>query len=156
MEAPEGWAPRRGPNFALFFPLPLPFSLFFSLWGSFRGILVVFEASRPEMCTFGVLGLSCEAPTWCLRRGLRSPCEAPSPLEAPSKRLRSPLQSPLKAPLRPFDPSTLHPSSPPFSSSPTPTPTRHPPCPGRPHHSFLGESLGLLAVSWGLRGGGGR
>ena len=70
---------RTAQNFALFFLLPLPF-YFFSLWGSrvfislcacllvsfflslgaSRGILVVFEA--PQMCTFEVLGLSCETP----------------------------------------------------------------------------------------------
>ena len=31
----------------------------FALLGSLRGILVVFEAPGPEMCTFGVLGQSC-------------------------------------------------------------------------------------------------
>ena len=57
---PEGWGAQ---HFTLFFPLPLPFSLFFSLWGSSRGVLVVFLKRRdPQMCTFGVLGLSCEAP----------------------------------------------------------------------------------------------
>ena len=44
------WARRGGarrvggPKFRAFFSLP-PFILFFPLWGSFRGILVVFEAS---------------------------------------------------------------------------------------------------------------
>ena len=39
---PEGWGAR---NFALFFPFPTTkFGLFFPLWGSSRGILVVFEA----------------------------------------------------------------------------------------------------------------
>ena len=49
----KGWGPKGGgpkagrskavgPKFRAFFPLPLPFSLFFSLWGSSRGILVVF------------------------------------------------------------------------------------------------------------------
>ena len=65
---PEGWGPegwgaqrvvgpkgREAPKFALFFPLPPPFRSL-CLWVSSRGILVVFE-----MCTFGVLGLSCEA-----------------------------------------------------------------------------------------------
>ena len=58
----EGWGPDIGaPNFgepkiSLFFlPLPTPISFFLPSWGSFRGILVVFEAP-------GVLGLSCEAP----------------------------------------------------------------------------------------------
>ena len=46
----------------LFLPLPLPFRSFFvSLWVSSRGILVVFLKRRGcPMCTFGVLGLSCE------------------------------------------------------------------------------------------------
>ena len=64
------WGPRRvGPrrvgaqNFALFFPSPAAkFVLFFPLWGFSRGILVVFKAPGPEMCTFGVLGLSCASP----------------------------------------------------------------------------------------------
>ena len=39
---PEGWGAQ---NFALFFPSPAgKFVLFFTLWGSSRGILVVFEA----------------------------------------------------------------------------------------------------------------
>ena len=52
-----------GPKFRFFFlPLLLPFSVFFSLWVSSRGILVVFEAPGPQMWTLGVLGLSCETP----------------------------------------------------------------------------------------------
>ena len=70
MGGPEGWGARRvggpegwGPKISRFFPLPPPFRSFcVSLWVFFRGILVVFEASGPEMCTFGVLGLSCETP----------------------------------------------------------------------------------------------
>ena len=39
------------------------FHSFFSLLGSFRGILVVLLKRRsPKMCTFGILGLSCENP----------------------------------------------------------------------------------------------
>ena len=44
---PEGWGPRKvgGPKFRAFFPSPAAkFVLFFPLWGSSRGILVVFEA----------------------------------------------------------------------------------------------------------------
>ena len=44
---PEGWGPEGwgAQNFALFFPSPAAkFVLFFPLWGSSRGILVVFEA----------------------------------------------------------------------------------------------------------------
>ena len=52
-ERPKGVGPKvgagkvgvrrvgRGPKFRVFFPLPLPFSLFFFLWGSSLGILVV-------------------------------------------------------------------------------------------------------------------
>ena len=50
-------------NFAFFFPSLAPIiALFVSLWVSSRGILVVFSKAGPQMCTFGVLGLSCEAP----------------------------------------------------------------------------------------------
>ena len=43
-------------------------------WWSSRGILVVFLKRRgPEMCTFGVLGLSCEAPAGACSRRLRLP-----------------------------------------------------------------------------------
>ena len=49
-QTPEGFS-RRGGVWALFFPFPATVSLFFvSLWVC------------PQMCTFGVLGLSCEAP----------------------------------------------------------------------------------------------
>ena len=63
----EGWGAQRvgGPKFrAFFFPSPAAkLVLFFPLWGSSRGILVVFLKRRgAQMCTFGVLGLSCEAP----------------------------------------------------------------------------------------------
>ena len=80
---PKGEAQReRGPkggraqNFALFFfPLPLPFSLFFSLslWRSSRGILVVFlKAGKPwptQIARFDSSGV-----IWCeLRRPHRRP-----------------------------------------------------------------------------------
>ena len=66
---PKGWAQ----NFALLFPSPaVKFVLFFPLWGSSRGILVVFEAPGRSVCTFGVLWLSCEAPL------------APKPPESPN------------------------------------------------------------------------
>ena len=51
---------REGANFAPFFFTPATFFFsFFLLWG----ILVEFGWSflRPQMCTFGFLGLSCEA-----------------------------------------------------------------------------------------------
>ena len=55
---PEGWGPKMwGPegwgaqNFALFFPCPTAkFVLFFPLWRSSRGILVVFEAPGLSNC----------------------------------------------------------------------------------------------------------
>ena len=42
--APKGGAPKgwEAQNFALFLPFPATISLFLSLWGSSRGILVVF------------------------------------------------------------------------------------------------------------------
>ena len=71
---PEGWRfegpnlekvwPRRvgGPKFRAFFPLPPLFSFFLRLLGvvsfEFGGVI---EGRDPQMCTFGVLGLSCEA-----------------------------------------------------------------------------------------------
>ena len=57
--ASEGWG---GPNFRAFFPLLPSFSFFFSLWGSSRGILVVFEAQVPSNVHVWALGLSCETP----------------------------------------------------------------------------------------------
>ena len=62
-EGHQGWGPKtkkkpkgggpelwKGPNFALFFSLFRPYlrSFFLSLWGSSRGILVVFEALGPS------------------------------------------------------------------------------------------------------------
>ena len=55
--APKGGAPKgRGPKISrFFFPLPPQLSFFSpSLWWCLK-------RRRPEMCTFGVLGLSCEA-----------------------------------------------------------------------------------------------
>ena len=96
--APKGGAPKGGPkprksggrveprragaqNFALFFPCPAAkFVLFFPLWSS-RGILVVFERRGAQMCTFGVLGLSCASPSgpvWWGRRGLTRQSESPN------------------------------------------------------------------------------
>ena len=72
---PEGWGPERwgpeqwgpegwGPKISRFFsPLPPPLSFFLSLS---LGLLVEFwwclKRRGPQMCTFGVLELSCEAP----------------------------------------------------------------------------------------------
>ena len=62
---PEGWSPERwGPKISrFFFPVPPQNSFFFALSG---GLLVEFwlclKRRGPEMCTFGVLGLSCASP----------------------------------------------------------------------------------------------
>ena len=54
---------RTAQNFALFLPFPATVSLFLCLSGC---LLVEFRwclrRRSPQMCTFGVLGLSCEAP----------------------------------------------------------------------------------------------
>ena len=56
--APKGGGRRVwGPKFRAFFPSPTTIFFLSSLsWGSFRGILVVFEGRNPEMCTFGLSG----------------------------------------------------------------------------------------------------
>ena len=61
---PKGGAPKGGgPKMSLFFPSSSPiFVLFLSLWGSSRGILVVFEAPGPSNVHVWALGLSCETP----------------------------------------------------------------------------------------------
>ena len=71
--APKGGAPKGGrPKISRFFSLPATIFFLSSLsWGSFRGILVGFlKRKGPEMCTFGVLGLSCASPR---RPGLVGP-----------------------------------------------------------------------------------
>ena len=97
--APEGWAPegwgrkggapkgglRRvgGPKFRAFSSLSRHrFTLSVSLWVSF---LVEFwwclKCRGPEMCTFGVLGLSCASPggpVWWGRRGFTRQPESPN------------------------------------------------------------------------------
>ena len=88
---PLRWIPlrRTAQNVDLFFPLPHPFSLFFSLWGSSRvifylyessrGNVVVFQALRPSNVHVWALGLSCETPAaWA--PNLR----APHPLGPPT------------------------------------------------------------------------
>ena len=62
---PEGWARRVGPkggapHFALFFPSPATIFILSSLLGVFSWNFG--ERRDPQMCTFGVLGLSCETP----------------------------------------------------------------------------------------------
>ena len=63
--APKGGASKGGrPKISRFFHSPATSFFFFSFsWGSLRGILV-FEAPGPEMCTFGVLGLSWGPERW--------------------------------------------------------------------------------------------
>ena len=51
-----------GPKFALFFTLPPQFSFFLPSWESSRGFWWCFQGQGPQMCRFGVLWLSCEAP----------------------------------------------------------------------------------------------
>ena len=69
---PKGGGPKGGgaQNFALFFPLLPQNSFFSSLSG---GLLVEFwwclKRRGAQMCTFGVLWLSCEAPAARSRRG---------------------------------------------------------------------------------------
>ena len=93
-EVPEGWGPELfGPGLwgprsvgapkggvqkisRFFFLLPPPFSFFFSLLESFRGIGGVIESRDPQMCTFGVLGLSCEAPAAPKPPGLHTTARA--------------------------------------------------------------------------------
>ena len=59
---PKGGAPKGGrPKISRFFSSPATFLIFSPLSGGLLvEFLVVFEA--PQMCTFGVLGLSCETP----------------------------------------------------------------------------------------------
>ena len=69
VEAPKGGGPQVGPegweaqNIGLFFPRPPKCSFFLLLLGvlslNFGGAP---EGRDPQMCTFGVIGLSCEAP----------------------------------------------------------------------------------------------
>ena len=80
---PEGWGPEGwgAQNLSLFSPLPPQNSFFSSLSG---GFLVEFwwclKRRGPEMCTFGVLGLSCASPggpVWWGRRGFTRQSESP-------------------------------------------------------------------------------
>ena len=48
---PEEWGPVEGPKFRAFFPPPATIFILSSLlWGSSRGILVVFEGARDLKC----------------------------------------------------------------------------------------------------------
>ena len=55
----EGWGAQ---NFALFFPLPPEISFFSSLSGGFLVEFWCLKRQDAQMCAFGVLWLSCEAP----------------------------------------------------------------------------------------------
>ena len=70
---PKGGAPKGGgPKISrFFFPLPLPFSLFLSLLGLLVELWWCLKRWGHQMCLFGVLGLSCEAPAARLVRGTR-------------------------------------------------------------------------------------
>ena len=82
--APKGGAPKGGgPKFRVFFfPLP-PQNLFFS---SSLGVFFVefgwcLKHRGPQMCTFGVLGLSCASPggpVWWGRRGITRQPKSPN------------------------------------------------------------------------------
>ena len=60
-------------NFALFFPLPPQLFILFSLsFGLFVEFWWCLKRRDPQVCTFGVLGLSCASPggpVWWGRRG---------------------------------------------------------------------------------------
>ena len=55
----QGWGPKIS---RFFFPLPPQNSSVFPLWGPFVEIWWCLKRRGAQMCTFGVLGLSCEAP----------------------------------------------------------------------------------------------
>ena len=76
---PKGGGPKIS---RFFFPVPPQNSFFFSLSG---GLLVAFwwclKRRGPEMCTFGVLGLSCASPggpVWWFRWGFTRQPESPN------------------------------------------------------------------------------
>ena len=81
-------ARTRGPqNFALFFDLFRSHFRSFSLSG---GLLVEFwwclKRRDPQMCTFGVLGLSCEAPAARSDGGFRIPARKKEKMKKKKKR----------------------------------------------------------------------
>ena len=84
----EGWSPEgwESPKFRAFFSCPATFFILSpSLWVASRGILVVFEA--PHMCTFRVLGLSCETPAAQKPPGFHTTAREPNCM--PTKTLTS-------------------------------------------------------------------
>ena len=128
---PETWGAQI---LTLFCPLQPQFSFFLPSLG---GLLVefwwcFFGRPGPQMCTFGILGLSCEAPAAPKPPGLHttSPFEAPFLLP-----LRSPLASlPLSALTHHHHhhPSKHHhPTAPPTTTTTTTTTLRAPPSPPR-------------------------
>ena len=84
VEAPKGGAPNvGGPKFRVFFSLSRHSFLFF--FHSLLGFLVEFwwclKRRDPQMCTFGVLGLSCASPggpVWWGRWGFTRQPESPN------------------------------------------------------------------------------
>ena len=65
------------PKISLFFPFPATIFILFSLscWSFSLNFGSVFEGRNPQMCTFGVLGLSCASPggpVWLGRWGFVS------------------------------------------------------------------------------------
>ena len=82
---PEGWGPNGGgPKFRAFFSLSRHsfffsfFPLFWSFSWNFGGVL---KRRCPEMCTFGVLWLSCASPggpVWWGRRGFTRQPKSPN------------------------------------------------------------------------------
>ena len=79
---PEGWGREGwGPKISRFF-FPLLQNLFFSsLSGGFLVEFWCLKCRGPEMCTFGVLGLSCASPggpVWWGRRGFTPQPKSPN------------------------------------------------------------------------------
>ena len=80
----EGWSPERwGPKISrLFFPLPPQFSFFSpSLLVFFVEFWWCLKRRGAQICTFGVLGLSCASPggpVWWGRRGFTRLPESPN------------------------------------------------------------------------------
>ena len=81
--AQKGGAQRVGPrrvgprNFALFFSLPPEISFFLLSGGFLVELWWCLKRRGPEMCTFGVLGLSCASPggpVWGSRWRSCGPC----------------------------------------------------------------------------------
>ena len=73
-----------GPKFRAFFFFPFPATIFFLLslsWGPFVEFWWCLKRRGREMCTFGVLGLSCASPggpVWWGRRGFTRQLESPN------------------------------------------------------------------------------